>query len=781
MPRGFGSKAALGLAVVSLALFFLPALTTSAQFLSRDAGRMHAPTKLHLGQSLAQGRLEQWNSFEAWGTPRLGNAVDAVLHPFNLLLLWPFPVAFKLWTLLSFLGAWIGAFVWARRVGTSAISASVAGAAFALCGHLVSSSDNQTYLTAYATLPWLFAALDAFLERPGPGRLALVGAASALAASAGDPQSWGLAIAAAPLYALAFGSEGRPLRRLALAVPAVAAAALAAAPAILPVLWWLPETMRFRASHLATKPMWDLAPLRLPELVVPHVFRHPQESLSSKILEAIGGGDFLPWAESVYLGVSVVLLAAVGAWASRRARWFWLAALGATWMAMGSTGGFLQIARHLPVLTSFRYWEKLAIWPALFLSIAAALGLEAVATLPAARAWLARFAAAGAVGLGALLMATGWLPEAFVAFLGHLAPGAEDELAANLRDGLLHAASVCAVVALLAGVLRSPQAVAAVPVAMLVVVLLDLGAANARAYLLFDPAIVWPTSSFGERLQSSAGKPRALTLAAQEVPWLQLPPRAAWSRSGARLVEPCWNVSYGFSSLYYYGALHPRRGADLSRHYLGNAALSEVLSLGAWSLEYLIVPGTVDLERELGLKPPFPIVVEDEAPPSRLVAIPHRERAYLAEQVRSVDARGAWRWATRQPMAGTESVIEGAVPADYRPPKGTAAVVVDEAERVEVLVEADSRALLILNDQFAPGWTATVDGRPVAIEPANWMVRGVWVDSGRHVVAFRYRTPGLLEGFAIASAGALALGAWALLLRRRTAALSGVDRHTRAG
>jgi uncharacterized membrane protein YfhO len=110
-----------------------------------------------------------------------------------------------------------------------------------------------------------------------------------------------------------------------------------------------------------------------------------------------------------------------------------------------------------------------------------------------------------------------------------------------------------------------------------------------------------------------------------------------------------------------------------------------------------------------------------------------------------------------------QTVVEAPVPAGHGGTAGRAAVVADAGERLEVAVEAERAGLLVLNDVHTTGWTAEVDGAPAEVVPANYLARGVWVPAGRHRVLFRYRTPGLLEGWLLLGAGGLAL----LLVGRR--------------
>lgn len=77
--------------------------------------------------------------------------------------------------------------------------------------------------------------------------------------------------------------------------------------------------------------------------------------------------------------------------------------------------------------------------------------------------------------------------------------------------------------------------------------------------------------------------------------------------------------------------------------------------------------------------------------------------------------------------------------------------------------------LLVEDSLRRPGWTAEVDGSSAAIIPADHAAGAVFVPEGEHVVALRYRTPGLAGGSAVSAAalvGLAVLGAGAALRAR---------------
>jgi uncharacterized membrane protein YfhO len=115
-------------------------------------------------------------------------------------------------------------------------------------------------------------------------------------------------------------------------------------------------------------------------------------------------------------------------------------------------------------------------------------------------------------------------------------------------------------------------------------------------------------------------------------------------------------------------------------------------------------------------------------------------------------------------------VVEGPVPPGLAAPLGEVRFLEDRPERITLEAVTDRPSLLVLSDQHAPGWAATIDGRPAAILRANLLARGVWLEPGIHVVRFTYRTPGLLAGTILAAVLLALLGGWALIRRRRAAA-----------
>jgi hypothetical protein len=124
----------------------------------------------------------------------------------------------------------------------------------------------------------------------------------------------------------------------------------------------------------------------------------------------------------------------------------------------------------------------------------------------------------------------------------------------------------------------------------------------------------------------------------------------------------------------------------------------------------------------------------------------------------------------RDPGLASRGDVAGlAGTADYRQ-------LSDQAARIEV--RASRPAVVLVRNTYDPNWHASVDGRPVKVLPADYVVQGIPVSAGRHVVRVWYDDPTIGYGLAgSAAAIALLLGA-AVVLRVRSRRVCAPERAT---
>lgn len=80
--------------------------------------------------------------------------------------------------------------------------------------------------------------------------------------------------------------------------------------------------------------------------------------------------------------------------------------------------------------------------------------------------------------------------------------------------------------------------------------------------------------------------------------------------------------------------------------------------------------------------------------------------------------------------------------------------------RIVVTLDGGGGGFLVVNEGFAPGWEATIDGAPAAVVPADVAWRGVALPPGAREVVLTYRPESVARGLRI---GASAAAAWLLV------------------
>ncbi len=92
--------------------------------------------------------------------------------------------------------------------------------------------------------------------------------------------------------------------------------------------------------------------------------------------------------------------------------------------------------------------------------------------------------------------------------------------------------------------------------------------------------------------------------------------------------------------------------------------------------------------------------------------------------------------------------------------RGTATIEEEVPTRIIVSVRMETAGLVVLSDQWHPGWKAYLDQRRVPILRANHALRGVIVPEGSHRLEFRYEPASYALGCGLAWASALILVCW---------------------
>jgi hypothetical protein len=152
-----------------------------------------------------------------------------------------------------------------------------------------------------------------------------------------------------------------------------------------------------------------------------------------------------------------------------------------------------------------------------------------------------------------------------------------------------------------------------------------------------------------------------------------------------------------------------------------------------------------------------------------------RAVAYIGYQLETVpDERTALAQVTdRQP--DPSEIVQGNAPTTPRdlPPEGRCEgverspqqITAQSANTVTISTASTCAGLLVLNNSWAPGWSATVDGQVVPLLRANYLARAVMLPAGPHEVRLIYAPRSFFLGLALT--GATLIGFVAALLGQR--------------
>ena len=142
----------------------------------------------------------------------------------------------------------------------------------------------------------------------------------------------------------------------------------------------------------------------------------------------------------------------------------------------------------------------------------------------------------------------------------------------------------------------------------------------------------------------------------------------------------------------------------------------------------------------------------------RFSPLPRANVVYSAEHI-SNDERAVSRlldeaFDIRNVAVTAESVD---LPGKVVAPSDQAEIVTYAETRVTIRASAAHRGLLVLADQYHPGWRANIDGHPVRVLRVNQIHRGVLLSPGEHEIVFEYSPLSLKTGAGLSLLGVVAL------------------------
>lgn len=657
----------------------------------------------------------------------------------------PLRLAYTAGVVATLVIAGTGAYVLGRVLGLGFLGSLMVATVFELSGPVVVwLGYPQSEVLAWGG--WLFAAGVLVLRgRRRAASVALLAVVLACSVYSGHPETLAVTIGAFVVFVLAvlvlrdvaprFGLEGGPIRRpvLDLAIGSVLGGALAA-PLLAPAVQITLASVRTTARSVTPPPLHNLT----------YFLFSGYDGVS--VAGNYGFGESFYYDETAaYVGVIAVVLAVVGLTYALRRRWTYVLAIGVSLVAM------LALVFAQPVIYGIDPIPRVgqlnllrALMPAVLLvAVLAGVGADALARRPTERGvrlwYLAGFTVA------AVIVARLWGVERTTGL-----PKIDRAFALHVRSDSFIWPVACLAVgwALSAVLFLRPQWGRWVVVALVVMESAFLVSAG-YTQIGSSATGATPTPAV-TALSSRVGS--AIVAGGIRGPY-------NWCDLG---VPPESNIFFGIHQLNVYDPIVPKS-------YFDEWLTSARTPAGSADLD-LFCPqvATINAARRFGVGyvleaaghpgPPGSVFVTRIDVPT--IAKPRYGAFSQASSEDLYRIPGSWLASAVAPgRSGREP------PADA---PGTD-VPVDQHDPSEWRMTTDfsTERVLHLHLTDYPGWSATIDGRPLPLRTLAGTMLEATVPSGRHVVVVRYWPATFRLGLWLCAAAAVVLGGWIVVDERR--------------
>ena len=416
-----GHRGTIGVAVLLIALTAcaLGRSLFSRELVLSDSERDLALQFIHWRKfgfdELRAGRLALWNPHIYSGAPFFGGFQSALLYPPNwLYLCLPLVVAINVGIALHVFLAGFGMYLWTRQRGLHPLAALLGGVVFMFSGpffpHMY--AGHLPNLCTMAWGPFIFLAIDGWLQRRTAGWLFLGAGSLAMQILAGHPQYVFYTGVAAALYCIGQLAVARvPVRAAAGLAGFVLAGVGLSAVQLFEGFHAAGESVRNHGTSEAFAGLFSFPPENLLTLLIPNFFGSLTDAPQY-------WGRWLLWEMSLFFSVTGLVLAAYALMRGPR-RWAWSCGALVIVLLVLATGAyspfFFWLYRYAPGFSRFRGWSKFTYPAIVFLVALAATGFDILLRERARGARLGRFVFL----VGALALALScWMSRSGTAPLG---------------------------------------------------------------------------------------------------------------------------------------------------------------------------------------------------------------------------------------------------------------------------------------------------------------------------------------------------------------------------
>jgi len=702
-------------------------LTQVLSLFSSDLPRLFYPIRhFALEQFQAGHYLPLWDPHTYGGAPFFGNFSSALLYPLNLLFLFlPMSLAFNAFFLLHVLLAGLSMYLWASSRRLHPLSAWLAGMLYMFCGafflHLY--AGHLTHLATITWIPLIFLALDKIMETRKWGWVLLATTVLTLQILAGFPQYFYISTLIAGVYVLLnLWKKSGALQTLGQVVMAYAGAL-----GLTAIQWGAGlaashECLRGQELSYDFAGSYSLPPECLLTSVFPDLFE--------KFQVFRYGRSEIFWDTNLFLGTTALILVfMVLKGAPSPVRRVSLAMIGASLLlALGSyTPLFHLLYEFLPGISHLRGSSKFKLVACLFLILLAAVGLDLLLRQkPEERQknipWLMRTG----LFLSTLCLLVSFWPDALQKLASltgmNLAEGTWAQAQGALFLDILAANVTCFGAVLLIWLAKDPWRLGS---GLCLLAGLELFSFTQTHLTYFD----WRSLGTQEKavsgyLNENPGDYRVMTNMGNRVE----------AAGGSNI----WGCD-PFLPSRYYRFMAFSQGSDEKRFQekVGNSQAFPVVS----GLFHLIrcKYAMMDLKDRLSVTQ----FAGKDLP--RVLLMSQWEKVAGPEEILSKLADPRFPY-----LSKTIVEEDPGFPSSPLPSKGKVQVKDRSTDEMEITADLDEPALLVLGENYTEGWKtrAFTDSHQQSyrVIPADYILRGIPLGTGRHHFLLEYRPPAYVVG-----------------------------------
>lgn len=676
-------------------------------------------------EQLKLGELPLWNPYSFSGTPHLANYQSVALSPFNILFFLPlsFVDVWSVLVLLQPLLAGVSMLLFARSLGIGRVGSSISAVSFMFCSFIVTWMGYGTLPFAIAFLPLALFAVEKFFKTMKSIYGALLSITIAFSFLSGHFQISLYFLLAVVLYLLfksLFVEKSGRVRLFIFSLSGV----LLAMPQIVPTIEFYTESVRSGIFMKAEIIPWGY----LPTFLAPDYFGNP-------VTRNDWFGHYAEWGG--YAGAGVFILALLSVLGKKtKTIWFFIVLLLlSVFLAYNTPLISLLVSLKIPVLSTSAA-SRIIVLASFSLALLAGFGYDMLPQLFKNKRLLIMWVFVSGLVVVAMMLG---------AFIGI---GDSTNRMTAIKNSVIPL-GVAGVVVIGGIVIAFTNKKFIQIVGLFILLLISFEMYRfATKWQAFDPKErVFAVVSSTEFLSKDFGADRVIGNYGAEND-------VYYSLQNVGGYDPLYPARYGeFVKFVETGKLLPGDRSVVNFPRNGKYSSTAVNLLGA----RYIVEKNSDYNMAWGF--PFSLYPEgtfEKVYDDGKISAFKNFQAFPRANVVSVAIKETDKEKILEGMFGSNLLKTAFVEKDVAlapSASGTAEIVSYTPNRITINALTNGATLLVLSDNFYPGWKASVNGKDAEILRTNYTFRGVVIPEGKSSIEFNYLPQSLIIGTYLALIG----------------------------